>query len=232
MLQLSSINKLTSFFQQYKLLQYKKKTLILHSNDSASSVFFVKSGYIRVFRISEDGEELTLTILKEYDFFPLTYGFNNNNEVNNYYLEAITSLEIWKSPQEQFMQFIKKDPELFFELANTLMVKFDVFLTRMEYLVFNNAYTKVAATLLMCAKDFGEQHGNEIIVKIPLTHKDIATMIGITRETTSLEMKKLEKKGFVRRSGKFLIIKNYNLLKEETLHSLGSEEISLPYIIG
>ncbi len=230
MLKLSSINKLISFFEQYKLLQYKKRAMILHSNDSASSVFFIKSGYIRVFRISEDGEELTLTILKKYDFFPLTYGFNNN-EANNYYLEAITPLDLWKAPQEQFMQFLKKDSELFFELANTLMLKFDGFLTRMEYLVFNNAYTKVATTLLMCAKDLGEQHGNEIIVKIPLTHKDIATMIGITRETTSLEMKKLERKGFVRRSGKFLIINNYKLLEEEALRSMGLEEISPPSLL-
>lgn len=214
------------------MLQYKKRTMILHSNDSTSIVFFIKSGYIRVFRISEDGEELTLTILKEYDFFPLTYGFNNNEaKANNYYLETITPLELWKAPQEQFMQFLKKDSELFFELANTVMLKFDGFLTRMEYLVFNNAYTKVATTLLMCAKDLGEQHGDEIIVKIPLTHKDIATMIGITRETTSLEMKKLERKGFVRRSGKFIIINNYKLLEEEALRSMGLEEISPPYLL-
>lgn len=215
MLEASLQQKVDDFFKQYKLLIYKKRSMLLHSNDASSSVFYIKSGYIRVFRISEEGEELTLTILKQHDFFPLTYGFHETQ--NNYYLEAITPLEIWKAPQEQFLQFVRKDPDIFFELTNRLLVRFDGVLARMEYLVFSNAYTKVATTLLMCARGFGEENGDQVIVKVPLTHKDIATMIGITRETTSLEMKKLERKGLVTRKGKFLIINNFKLLENEAL---------------
>lgn len=221
-----STEKLDAFFKQFKTLQYKKKAMILHSNDTSSSVFFIKLGYIRVFRISEEGEELTLTILKKGDFFPLTYGFNNNK--NNYYLESITPLEIWKAPQETFLKFVRSEPDLFFELTDQLIVRFDGVLARMEYLVFCNAYTKVVATLLMCAKGLGEEKEGEIIVKVPLTHKDIATMIGITRETTSLEMKKLERKGLLRRNGGFLIINNYELLEHEAMQFSGSEKIQIP----
>jgi CRP-like cAMP-binding protein len=41
-----------------------------------------------------------------------------------------------------------------------------------------------------------------------LTHHDIATLVGITRETTPLEMKKLEKQEFLGRSGRLHLIKN------------------------
>lgn len=195
--------------------------MILNSNDSQSSVFYIKSGYIRVFRISEQGEELTLTILKEHDFFPLTYGFGASR--HHYYLEAITPLELWKAPQDQFMQFIRKDPNLFYELTDRLLVRFDGVLARMESLVFSNAYSKVATILLMCAKALGEENGKQIIVRVPLTHKDIATMIGITRETTSLEMKKLERKGLVKRQGKFLIIADTESLQSEALQNANSD---------
>lgn len=217
MIESSSTEKLQSFFNNYKLLQYKKRAMILNSNDTSSSVFFIKSGYIRVFRISEDGEELTLSILKEHDFFPLTYGISANKK--NYYLEAITPLELWKAPQEQFMQFIRKDPDLFYELTDRLLVRFDGVLARMESMVFSNAYTKVATILLMCAQGLGEENGNQITIKVPLTHKDIATMIGITRETTSLEMKKLEREGLIQRVGKVLIIKDCNKLKLMTMQT-------------
>jgi CRP-like cAMP-binding protein len=222
----TSVNQLDSFFHQFKPLYYKKKAIIPHSNDTSASVFYIKSGYIRVFRISEDGEELTLTILKQGDFFPLTYGFNTSK--NNYYLESITPLEMWKVPQEQFLHFVRSDPELFFELTNQLIVRFDGVLTRMEYLVFSNAYTKVAATLLMCAKGLGEERRGEITVKVPLTHKDIASMIGITRETTSLEMKKLERKGLLRRSGRFLIINDYKSLEHEAMQFSNTEDQQTP----
>lgn len=219
--------KLDLFFRQYKTLSYKRRAMILNSHDaiSTTNVFYIKSGYIRVYRISEDGEELTLTILKPGDFFPLTYGFHSSQQ--HYYLEAITQLELWKAPQEQFLQFIRKDADIFYELTNRVFVRFDGFLTRFEYLVFSNAYIKVSTTLLMCAKELGEENGDQIVVKVPLTHKDIATMVGITRETTSLEMKKLEKKGFLSRIGKNIVITNYKQFEIETLQGT-PELIALP----
>lgn len=221
------IQQFEKFFQKFKLYQYKKRSLILKSNDSTSSVFYIKSGYIRVFRISENGEELTLAILKSHDFFPLTYGIGTTNQ--SYYLEAITPLELWKAPQEFFIEFIKKDPELFYELTERLLISFDGVLARIESMAFSNAYTKVATILLMCARGLGENDGEQIILRVPLTHKDIATMIGITRETTSLEMKKLERKGLVKRQGRYLIITHYKKLEEECLNvsqaGLGTESI-------
>lgn len=185
--------------------------LLFHPEDITSSVFYIKSGYIRVFRISEEGEELTLTILKPKDFFPLSYAINTT--ANAYYLEAITTLEVWKAPQDQFLTFIKSNPELFYDLTTRILVRFDGVLTRVENLLFSNANAKIAATLLMCAKGFGEEFHGNTIVKVPLTHRDIATLVGITRETTSLEMKKLEKQGFVTKSGRFIVIKDLKRLE-------------------
>jgi CRP-like cAMP-binding protein len=215
--------KLDAFFAKTKLQYHKKKTLILHPNDTPSNVFYLKKGYVRVYRISEEGEELTLTILKPGDFFPLTYGINNVK--NPYYLEAITALELWRVPQEQFLQFVKSDPEVLYELTTRILVRFDGVLSRMGYLVFSNAYIKVATTLLICAKRFGEQVGDDIVVKVPLTHRDIATIVGITRETTSLEMKKLEKQGFLGRQGRLYTVKNIKQFEEEILYMSQEESI-------
>lgn len=215
-----STAKIQIFFQTGQLRRYKKRDLVINANDMSSSVFYMKEGYLRVFRISEQGEELTLTILKPGDIFPLTYGFNNLN--NFYYIEAITKVELWKSSQEGFLNFVKENTDVLYELTNRIMVRFAGVLSRMEYIVFSNAYIKVAATLLICAKKFGEQQGDEIIVRVPLTHHDIATLIGITRETTSLEMKKLEKQGFLGKAGRLFVIKDMKRLEEVIL--LASQE--------
>lgn len=207
---------LEQFFQTSKLYSYKKRTLISHPHDTPSTVFFIKNGYVRVYRITEDGEELTVTILKPKDFFPLSYGIATPS--NQYHLEAITALELWKAPQDQFLQFIKTNPELLYDLTTRILVSFDDVLFRMENLLFCNAYVKVAATLLMCAKGFGEDFNGKTRVKVPLTHRDIATLIGITRETTSLEMKKLEKQGLLEKSGRFIVVKDLKRLESLSLN--------------
>jgi CRP-like cAMP-binding protein len=219
--------QLDQFFQNTQLHFYKKRVMILHPNESHKNVFYIKNGYVRVFRITEDGEELTLTILKPRDFFPLTYGLNK--AINSYYLEAITPLELWRAPQEEFIKFITSNPEVLYDLTTKAMVRVDGVFSRMEYLVLSNAYIKVATTLIVCANRFGKPSGdNDVIIEVPLTHRDIATLVGITRETTSLEMKKLEKEGFLGRSGRLLTIKNIKRL-EETISLVSQEESSLRY---
>lgn len=218
---------LDTFFQKNTLLFYKKRVMILHPNDAPSSVFYIKNGYVRVYRITEDGEELTMTILKPKDFFPLTYGLNKS--ANPYYLEALTSLALWRAPQEEFSQFLTENPDVFYDLSTRLMIRFDGVFTRMEYLVLSNAYVKVAKTLLACAQRFGRASGDsDTIIDVPLTHRDIATLVGITRETTSLEMKKLEKEGFLKKDGRLLTLRNKKRLEEKIALAFQNDS-HLPY---
>lgn len=198
-------------------MRYKSRAVISPANDLQSSIFYIKKGFLRVFRISEQGEELTLTILKQKDFFPLTFGMIGMSRINSYYLEAITPLETWKVHLEHFHYSIKSEPGVYSELTNKVLVRFNDVLSKMEYLVFNNAQVKIIATIISCAKKFGQKTNSEITISIPLTHRDIATLVGITRETTSLEMKRLEKRGLISRIGKFITVKNLNKLEEEIM---------------
>jgi CRP/FNR family transcriptional regulator len=222
---LETLTKLRSFFETSVLLRFKKKDLILHFQEAYLSVFCLKKGYLRVFSISDQGEELTLTILKPGDFFPLTYGMGTMS--NPYYLEAITNLELWKVSQANFRSFVKDNPDVLHVLASRIMVKFDAALLRIENLIFNNAYIKVATILLICAKKFGVKEGGDIILQVPLTHKDISTFVGITRETTSVEIKKLQNKGFLSKRRGFILIKNAEQLEEEILFLTQEEKSAL-----
>jgi CRP/FNR family transcriptional regulator, cyclic AMP receptor protein len=211
----NAFQKVNDFFKQFAPLQYKKGDILLRIDDVPSHVFYIKKGYVRAYRISEQGDELTLLLLKENDFFPFCIG--NMHIPANSYLEALTSLEVWSAPLANFEEFIKENPDVYYELSNSIFAKYLGLLTRMEYLVWSRAYIKVAATLLTCAKRFGEPQGNDTILRIPLTHKDIATLVGITRETASLEMKKLERKGIISRFGRLFVIKDMKQLEREAL---------------
>lgn len=209
--------KLETFISQFRPTPCRKKDVILQAEESCSFIFYIKSGYVRAYRVSEQGEELTLIILKPGDFFPIIGGVGE--VLNNYYLEAITPLEFIRIPQKRFLQFLDVNPDVFNELVNNLLVRFSGLLTRIEYLVFGNAYRKVASTILVCAKRFGTNHVNGIVLELPLTHKDIANLVGITRETTCLEMKKLERKGLISHQGRLLVVSDMKRLEEESLLS-------------
>lgn len=207
--------KLENFFKQFRHFHYKKGDTLLHSGDEPSGVFYLSKGFVRLYSISKDGEELTLIIFKPEDFFPMIWAINNAPVP--YYMEAMTPVEAYRSPHEDFLQFVKANADVLFELTSKILVRLGGLLSRMEYLAFGNAYQKVASIIHICAERFGESADGSITVLVPLTHKDIANLVGVTRETASIEVKKLERKGLITFHGRHVVVKSLANLRRESL---------------
>ena len=208
-------SQLELFFRDFAQLHYKKGETILRAEDFPTGVYFLAKGFTRLYAVSRKGEELTLIIFKPGDFFPVMWAVNNAR--TNYYLEAMTNVDIWRVPQDKFLVFIKSNPEVFFELTSKILVRFGGLLKRMEYLVFGNAYAKVASIITICAERFGRREKGKVIIEVPLTHSDLASMVGVTRETASIEIKKIEKKGLIGHQGRLIVVKNLKGLRKESL---------------
>lgn len=192
--------------------------MILRGGDIPQGVYFIKKGYVKLTSFSEDGKELTLVLYKPGEFFPVVWTFFGTAG-SIYSLGAITECEILRSPRELFLGFISANQDVFLEVTKNIINRFQVALRRMEYLTFGNASAKLASILLICGKGFGMEKGNEIEVQIPLTHKDIANLVGVTRETVSLELKKFDRKGIIGYNDKLLVIKNKAELEKAAILS-------------
>ena len=209
------LSSLDLFFAKLKPLRYKKGEIILRAGETPPGVLYLKRGFVRLYSISKQGEELTLIIFKSGDFFPIMWAINNTP--NNYFVEAATFCEICRAPRTEFLAFVKDNCDVLFELTSRMLVRFAGILSRMEYLVFGNAYAKVASILAICAERFGKGGQGGILIEVPLTHNDIASLVGVTRETASVEIKKIERKGLIARRGRLVFVKNLRALKRESL---------------
>ena len=207
--------KLDNFFINHKPFHYKKGEVILRAGEPLSSIFYIKKGYARVYSLSKTGEELTLIIFRAGDFFPTMSILVR--PLNTYFIEAMTPCELLRASREEFVAFIKNNPEFHLELTKRILIRFGGVLERMEHLVFGNAGAKIASIILICAERFGKKEGSRIIIEVPLTHSDIASLVGLTRETTSIEIKKLVDKGLIGYKGRQLVVKNLRGLKGKSL---------------
>ena len=242
--------KLLKFFSKFRKLDYKKHEVIIRADEIPQGVYYLKKGYVRLYSISEAGQELTLIIFKPNDVFPIRWAIT---DASPYYFDTLTPIEVMRAPREQFLEFLQQDPEVLYKVLSNILIRLGGLLERMEYLIFGDAHQKVASILVICAERFGitsirgiiifkyrfrwrfdrgclyifreviyrtkrcciREKIRGIIIRVPLTHKDIANLIGLTRETTSIEIKKLEKLRVLKKeSGRFLI-KNVTKLKQE-----------------
>lgn len=185
-----------AFYKQFSTRNYKKGETLIRADDDPQGIFCLTKGYVRQYTISKTGLELTLHILKPISYFPMVWAINGTPNV--YFFEALTPVEVGRAPRDQVVNFIKDKPTVIFELMSELLEDYAETLTRVEHLVFSDAYRRVISVLLYIAKHFGEDKGGGVIVRQRFTQQDIATLVGVARETASNELVKLEKKGLVK----------------------------------
>jgi CRP/FNR family cyclic AMP-dependent transcriptional regulator len=211
------IKKFDDFYKQFALRHYKKGEILIRSDDEPQGIFCLTKGYIRQYTISKTGLELTLHILQPTSYFPMVWAINGTPNV--YYFEALTASEVGRAPRDQVVNFIKDKPDVIFALMSELLEDYAETLTRVEHLVFSDAYRRVISILIYIAKHFGRKTKDGILVEHHFTHEDIATLVGVARETASKEMAKLEKEGFITHVNRAMLFKNIKKMENELLRS-------------
>ena len=202
-----------TFYKQFSIRNYKKGEMLIRADDDPQGIFCLKKGYVRQYTISKTGFELTIHILKPISYFPMVWAVNGTPNV--YYFEALTSVEVGRAPRDQVVNFIKDKPIIIFELLSELIEDYAESLTRIEHLVFSDAYRRVISVLLYIAKHFGEKQGKGVIIRQRFTQQDIATLVGVARETASNEMVKLEKKGLIKYVDHSILLESVSKLNSE-----------------
>src|SRR4030042_6137349 len=141
------------FYSQFKPRSYKKGEIIIRSDDDPQGIFCLTKGYVRQYIISKAGIELTLQILQPISYFPMVWAINGTPNVYNF--EALTDVSVGRAPRDEVVNFIKDKPKIIFELMSELLEDYAESLTRVEHLVFSDAYRRGISVLLYIAKHFG-----------------------------------------------------------------------------
>lgn len=204
---------LTPFFKKYRLFRYEKGEIIYRPGEEILTVAFAKSGFVRLYTISKEGKEITTNLFKP--LFYLTLIYSNNKMLCRHYFECVTPVELWKVPKTEFIDFIAKNPEIAHTLNNLILRVLENIIFDMENIISGNSYKKTASIIASLAKQYGVKDSitGQVLIDFSMTHEILASLTGLTRETTSLQIKKLRDKEIIVTKGKHLIINNPDKLQ-------------------
>ncbi len=206
--------KLEIFFSSYKLQTFKKGEILIRADEDPSGIYFLKSGGVKEYVISQKGEELIVNTFKPFSFFPMSWAMNAT--LNKYYFEVTSDTSIWKAPKEDVLSFLRSEPDVIYDLLRRVYKGTDGMMMRMTFLMGASAHARLIMELIIQSKRFGKKRNGEIV--LPFSEKELAAYTGMTRETISREMKLLKKKNLVTHGRNILIIPSLTLLEEE-LHN-------------
>lgn len=174
--------------------EFKKGNHVFMQDDPLENVYFIYNGKIKIYKSDVTGKEQIVNFLKNGEMFPHVGFFRKGGYPA--FSEVIEDSTVVVVPISKFENVLIENPELCIKVFKVLGEKIVDLQERLESQILNNTYEQIIKLLVR----LGRNHGHElddgtIKLKSEFTNKDLANMIGTTRETVSRTLTKMKKEG-------------------------------------
>jgi CRP-like cAMP-binding protein len=174
---------------------------------------------LKIYDISASGEEKIILFAGPGDIVPVAWTFGKAS-VSLYYCDAFNDAEVYVVPRSELTTFLQEDKSALAFAFDTYMLAHIGSMLHISALEQSRATEKLVRVLHHLIIRFGKPTaGGKQMIQLRLTHQDLAGMVGLTRETTALELSKLKKKGIISYNAQ-----RYTVDMEKLLSLLGAEE--------
>jgi len=191
---------------------YGKGDFVFHSGAPGSNVYFLRSGKVKIHQLSPLGREVILWFCFSGEIFGLAeVARGGGRVVNAQACEASTVLAV---SQEKFRGYLERHPHLAMLSMQVLSSRLRVLGEMFVNLVSDDVSTRIAKLILRLSARYGTRIGKEVFLNIPITHQEIADMVGTSRQTVTSVLSSLKRQGVLSIDNRRIHIESEELLSE------------------
>ena len=192
---------------------YKHKMFVFMQDDPVDRVFFIHAGKIKIYKADLTGKEQLISVLEPGEMFPHAGFFRKGNYPA--YAEVLEDAHLIAIPIDGFEKILISYPELCIKLFKVLGEKIVDLQARLEAQVLHNTYEQILLLLIRLCKSNGEKAGDLFKLTTQFTNRELANMIGTSRESVSRTITQVKKKSLVSQDEDGFYLINREALKQE-----------------
>lgn len=192
---------------------YKNKMYVFMQDDHLDRVFFIHSGKVKIYKTDFSGKEQIVSVLEPGEMFPHAGFFRQGRYPAH--AEIMEDAHLIVIPIEKFEEILILYPELCIKLFKVLGEKIVDLQKRLEEQILHNTYEQIVLLLIRLCKSNGEKMGGFYKISTHFTNRELANMIGTSRETVSRTINHLRKKEYIHQDDDGLYLIDRELLKQE-----------------
>ncbi|HEX5797392.1 MAG TPA: Crp/Fnr family transcriptional regulator [Candidatus Saccharimonadales bacterium] len=220
------LNHLRPLIKNSVRRKYSPGSTIFYQGEVPRSACIITKGIIRVYSISPQGDEQIVTYHEAGEFVPSSWIFGKTAG-SLFFYETVDKCEVAFVPRDKFLDFFREKPERQYALLDYFTTAYTASLVRISALEQAKAREKLLYTLYYLCQRHGVKSKSSLTVriKLSLTHQALASLIGLTRETTATEMNKLKNEKILRYKNQQYFINRTRLLElmgEESFKDIGN----------
>lgn len=176
------------------IFRFTKGGAVYAQGDPCDSVFYVRSGSIKMTLVSEQGKEALIAILNVGDFV----GEECVSTVQSFRsatATALTDCVLLRITKAEMLRVLHDEPEMSAMFVAYLLARTSRIQADLVDQLFNSSEKRLARTLLLLA-NFGKEAVTETLVP-QVSQETLAAMVGCTRSRVSFFLNRFRRLGFI-----------------------------------
>ncbi len=197
--------------QSIKNRSLKKGEVLFRKGGDGDALYIIKQGKIKISLISHLCDEVVLAIFSECDFFgemALLDGMTRSADAT-----AIEPTELFALDRQDFLAFLMHNDKAVQAILKSLSQRLRHTDDLLEDTCFLQISARFAKKLVELSGVHGHQRDGKVFIDLALTQKDMASMVGTTRESINKELRILREKGLVSIQDNSIVVHNMERLR-------------------
>lgn len=206
--------ELTEVSNLFRMRKYRKNDIVFFEEDTGQYMYLVKEGRVKVTRLLPNGKEMILAFHESGEYFgemALIDGGTSPATVT-----ALSPTTIYILSAKDFSHLLE-NPQINRVILRTLSDRCRDAWAQIEVLTFHNADARIRTAFYQLAKKRGVVTPDGVRIPMKLTHKEIADIVGISRETVTRVLSHLQEQDLLEVRARQFVIKDPDQLVDDLL---------------
>ncbi len=188
----------------------KKGEVLFEEGEHINGVFCVKDGICKVSKMSDNGRDQIVHLIKKGDL--LGERSLINDEVSNLKAIAVNDMQVCFIPKEEIVRDLEKNPKFTMDILKNMASSLKNADNVIVDMAQKTVKQRLAATLLYLDDKF--EKDTDGAIDVSLSREDIANIIGTATESAIRLLSEFKKKGLINLKGKQVFILDTQKLKD------------------
>lgn len=200
-----SARDLEVILAEARRLSFEEGNFLFYQDDPAERVFVLKSGRIKLYQLSDDGQQVLMRVMTPGMMFAAISLVEG--AVYPVSAEAAAPSQTLYWSQETLLALTQRFPQLALNALKVLAGHVREFQNRYRELATERVERRLARTVLRLASQTGRKTDEGVLLDLPLTRQDLAEMSGTTLFTVSRILTQWESQELVLTGRERLVIR-------------------------
>ena len=198
----------------HRVLNLTSASYLYQEGENADKIYFVKSGKIKLCKVTEDGRELTYRVCNvEQLLGEITLFTEDCVHLLDAYV--MTNSTVWEFKKTTLEEHFFLNTNLAYEMTKAIGESYKRTQLRYRDIISHGKRGSLIATLIRLTNSYGVKHPDGLLINFSLTNQELGNFCGISRESTNKILRSLKEEGILDNVKGKIVIYNLEALMQE-----------------